>query len=776
MPVLFIFQVFLFASVAIVVANLPKPFRARYFYSYLAVILLFGGLLGNAYAVEVAGGITVGGTALVKGAFMLTAVLFVLVERDVFVLRRLIFLVVSVLTFTMFLSAVMSMTLQAGGTFNRYDLPPAVFAADTPLIVLIGIMLVLELAVLLWLFEQIKRVSTSSVVVATGFTLGFVAVVLLDGLLAPILTGEIRGQPTSAAAGRAVGSYVVVSLAYGLALLVFFILFPARLTAYVHERVFTWPTLLSSSQRIIRELSEKEQQLTQSEGRILQSAILAGLGYAVSNATTGKVEECDRTYAEMHGLTPEQLTGLDIVRDVIEGMVHPDDLDSARAAHDRLLAGETVVTELRHLRPDGAVRSLRKVYSPLPQETGGAFRYQVVGQDVTDTRQLQDSLQQSQKMDAIGKLTGGMAHDFNNLLAVILGNLELLDEEVTDPDHKELIRNSVTATMRGADLTRNLLSFARKAPLRPKVVDMNALVEDLQSWTQRTLPSTITVRTRLEPALWKTRVDPTSAESGLLNLILNARDAMPSGGTLTIETANVMLRPDDPALEGADAAPGRYVLLQVRDTGEGIAAANLAKVFDPFFTTKPVGAGSGLGLSMVSGFMQQSKGLVRVASTPQEGTTISLYFRVAEDEVPTAAPDPGVDLQAQDRHILLVEDDRQVLATMRSILTRQGFRVSTATTGDEALALVPRIDRIDLLLTDIVMPGMLQGGDLVAALKRDRPDLPVVMMSGYFDAGSGTGPRADATGAHLVKPVKRQELLRAVAQALSPVPPAQGTG
>jgi signal transduction histidine kinase/ActR/RegA family two-component response regulator len=514
----------------------------------------------------------------------------------------------------------------------------------------------------------------------------------------------------------------------------------------------------------------KNTQLSQTEARIVQSAKLAGLGYAITNSKTNRVVECDDTYAGLHGLTVDEFLSLDVEDGIIGQLVHEEDRAKSTEDWQRVIKGENVVNELRYVLPNGEIRSLRKIFSPPDPSKPDADLVEIVGQDVTNTRDLQNQLAQSQKMEALGQLTGGVAHDFNNLLAVTLGNLELLDDEVENPDLKKLIKNSIASTIRGADLTRNMLSFARKAPLEPSVVDLNQLVKSMQSWIGRTLPSTIKIETKLAPDLWKTEVDPSSTESGLLNLILNARDAMPDGGTLAIETSNVTIEPGRLDLPGDSVGPRPYVLLCLRDTGEGISTENLQKVFEPFFTTKPVGKGSGLGLSMLHGFMKQSRGAVRVHSEPGKGTNFQLYFRALTDEKikePTPAGPVGEDTSESRATILIVEDNAEVLSVFTATLRNKDYRILQATSGDEALLVFKQNPGIDLLLTDIVMPGVLQGITLAKELRELRPNLPVIFMSGYSSEASVEGNGLLASDICLMKPVLRETLLRSIDKVLS---------
>lgn len=508
--------------------------------------------------------------------------------------------------------------------------------------------------------------------------------------------------------------------------------------------------------------------LKKSQGRLAQSAKLAGLGYAITDQKNNRVEECDETYAGMHGLTADEFMSLTISKGIIGKLIHEDDRDIATDMRQRLIRGESMIAELRHRLPNGEIRSFRKTFSPLDGSDPQDARFEVVCQDVTAARQMQDQLFQTQKMDAIGKMTGGVAHDFNNLLAVTLGNLELLLDGTQDPAKQRLIQNCINATLRGSELTKNMLSFARRAPLVPTRVDLNQIVRDLNSWIARTLPSSIEVKTSLAEDLWPITVDESSSESALLNLIVNARDAMPDGGVLQIATTNLVLEPSELTVRGEKMPAGQYVVLTVSDNGAGIKPETMSRIFDPFFTTKPVGTGSGLGLAMLEGFMTQSGGAVNVVSVPGQGTSFRLYFK-ADDMGPekgeheVKAP---VEPEAAIR-VLLVEDHEDVRNALRTALSKQGFHVTEAVSGDAAFDIVKgqpdRLEAVDLVITDIVMPGRLQGTGLAQQLREMRPDLPIIFMSGYANEGHDGMRLGDV---RLMKPVRRADLLAAIATAL----------
>lgn len=408
-------------------------------------------------------------------------------------------------------------------------------------------------------------------------------------------------------------------------------------------------------------------------------------------------------------------------------------------------------------------------------KSGGRVMMEGIILDVTGEVAVQEQIDKerqisfrAQKSESIGQLTGGVAHDFNNLLAVILGNLELLSDQTDPASHKDLIDAAIAATLRGADLTKNMLAFARKARLTPEVLDLNDVVRESKNWMGRTLPESVSIEASLLAGLWPVEVDRSSLESALLNLILNARDAMDGKGSLTIETANIRI--DDAYVDSRqeEISPGRYVMLAVSDTGDGIEDEDLASIFEPFFTTKPPGAGSGLGLSMTFGFMRQSGGTVQVYTELGKGTTFKLYFPASDgskgqQELQIHNKDKGL---FGGRRILVAEDEAEVRHVLEATLEGAGYVVTGSSSGDEALAIFEADPTYDLLLTDIVMPGELQGTQLAKAIRQRWTDLPIIFMSGYASEATvhGNGLRADDI--RLMKPVQRADLLEALAKAL----------
>ncbi|OXS16799.1 hypothetical protein CGX12_01695 [Zobellella denitrificans] len=383
-------------------------------------------------------------------------------------------------------------------------------------------------------------------------------------------------------------------------------------------------------------------------------------------------------------------------------------------------------------------------------------------------RALEEQLHHAQRMEAVGQLTGGVAHDFNNLLTVILGNGELLQEQLArEPALAELAQMMVVAAQRGADLTQRLLAFARRQALEPQVIRVNELVEGMRTLLTRTLGQHISMELCPTEDLWPALVDPAQLESALLNLCLNARDAMPGGGRLTIETANVRLDRDYAATH-AEVEPGDYVLLAVSDNGSGIAPEHLGRIFEPFFTTKEKGKGSGLGLSMVFGFIRQTRGHVSVYSEPGIGTVVRMYLPRAGAGALEAEPTKRVAPlpRGGDECILLVEDDALVRRYAEDQLRGLGYRVLTASNGDEALILLRQEQDIDLLFTDVVMPGGLGGPELAAQAKVLRPGLKVLFTSGYTENAIVHHGRLDKGVQLLGKPYRRAELMVKIRQAM----------
>ncbi len=388
----------------------------------------------------------------------------------------------------------------------------------------------------------------------------------------------------------------------------------------------------------------------------------------------------------------------------------------------------------------------------------------LVGSDVTDSRLTETKLRQAQKMEAVGQLTGGLAHDFNNLLGIIIGHAELLQSALGGRDElARLVAPIVQASERGATLTRQLLAFSRRQVLDPTSVDMAQAVEQLLPLLRTTLGPNVAIHSHAGAGLWPALVDPAQLESALLNLALNARDAMPSGGRLDIDLTNRTIT--EHAVGAADPAPGDYVALSLGDTGHGMDAGVKERAFEPFFTTKESGQGTGLGLSMVFGFARQSGGQVYLESERGQGTRVTLLLPRA----PAAAAAPGGEggdmPRGQGESILILDDEASLLSLVEEMLSGLGYRVITAQHEDEAMAQLAGGEDVELVLSDVLLAGPRQGPEVVAEMLASRPELRVVYMSG-FPAGEADGGMPGSRVPLLRKPFTLRMLAERIREAL----------
>ena len=384
--------------------------------------------------------------------------------------------------------------------------------------------------------------------------------------------------------------------------------------------------------------------------------------------------------------------------------------------------------------------------------------------DVTEQKKIEAQLAQAQRIELLGQLTGGIAHDFNNLLTSILLNADVL-ASVLDDKLRPLAEAVRTAAERGADLTRRLLAFGRRQMLEPRPTDLRELLTGMEALMRRTIGEHIRIEFRNAADLWFATVDPSQLEHAVLNLALNARDAMPNGGRLTIETANCVFDADQASLE---IKPGQYVMIAVGDTGVGMPPDALARAFEPFFTTKDVGKGTGLGLSMVYGFVKQSGGHARIQSEPGNGTVVRLYVprAIVAEVAPSAAPAPSAELPRGKETILFVEDDPMVRQYTGQQIVGLGYKVITAENAVEALALVETGAAPDLLFTDVVMPGGMNGRQLALKLRQRWPNLRVLYTSGYAHGRLTIDGELVPSKYVLSKPYRRAELAAKLRDAL----------
>lgn len=503
------------------------------------------------------------------------------------------------------------------------------------------------------------------------------------------------------------------------------------------------------------------------DDRALLLALLdAAVDAIIVSDRDGMILRLNKAAAALFGHTIDALTGQN-VRSLM-----PTDM---AARHDgfmrhHLETGEKRIIgigrDVEGLRADGTVFPLHLSVGRADIE--GEVAFVAILHDQTRRKAAEEAAARSQRMDAIGQMTGGIAHDFNNLLTVVIGNLELLEMSETAEKSRALITDALEAAELGADLTSRLMVFARKSTLQSDVIAMNDAVSQSLAMLKRTIGSHIAIEASLAEDLWAARADATQLQTAVLNLALNAQDAMPGGGKIFLETRNVTLD-DSYIAQEIGVEPGSYIRLSVNDTGEGMTAETRSHALEPFFTTKPVGQGTGLGLSMVYGFAKQSGGHLTIYSEPGQGTTISLYFPALVDGTDASlAAASEDDAQAQigsGQLVLLVEDDPRVMRLSEARLLSFGFLCITATTGDAAWDILNDRDDIALVFTDLVMPGKMSGHDLAKKIAKHKSQVRVLMTSG-FSEGVLRGGRIGAEFAILRKPYRQAELAAALQAVL----------
>ncbi len=475
-------------------------------------------------------------------------------------------------------------------------------------------------------------------------------------------------------------------------------------------------------------------------------------------------------FSEITGLPTESALGRTAreLGRVVDEAESQDDLSEAiarRKPYRNAVSWRTFADGSKHWVRSGAV--------PILDDAGAFAGWRGTSTDITRQRESADQLRQAQKMDAVGQLTSGVAHDFNNVLAIVMGNMELLADRLENKDDlKTFVEPAVAASEHGAELTQRLLAFARKQTLEVQVVDLRELARGMEHMLARVLEQSISIEFVESPGLWRCEVDPGQVEQAILNLAINARDAMPKGGKLTIEMANARLDDDYAAAQG-EVAPGNYVMLAVSDSGCGMSPQVKERIFEPFYTTKDVGKGTGLGLSMVFGFVKQSGGHITVYSEEGIGTAFKLYFPKADAARPDQAScrPESMDTASPGESVLVVEDQDRLRELVERMLVSLGYRVVAASSASAALALVSAQDPpCDLMLTDVILPGGMNGRELADAAEQVQPGLKILYMSGYTDNAIAHHGRLDADAQLLRKPFTRRDLARKIRQALDSAP------
>jgi PAS domain S-box-containing protein len=468
-------------------------------------------------------------------------------------------------------------------------------------------------------------------------------------------------------------------------------------------------------------------------------------------------------YARILGYTDEELASTSFFE-----QVHPDDRQVAEQAAKEATGGsggQTVQYRMRH--KDGGWHVIESGASAILNAQKEVEKLVIVNRDVSERRQLEEKFRQAQKMEAVGRLSGGVAHDFNNLLGVIIGYAEFLQESL-DPENT--LRSSVDeilkAGKRAASLTRQLLAFSRQQVLDPKVLDLNGVVSDMDKMLRRLIGEDVELSTVLGPNLGRLKADQGQLEQVVMNLVVNARDAMPQGGKLVIDTQNMVMDEAFIRRYPYPVQPGPYVCLTVTDSGIGMDAETKARAFEPFFTTKEKGKGTGLGLSTVYGVVKQSGGYIDIYSAPGAGTTFKIYLPRVDEAIKIDAPAGTATSFTGNETILLAEDETSLRTLTRNTLELCGYKVLEAKDGIEALQVSDGYEgSIDLLLTDMVMPGM-GGRTLATELTKRRPEIRLAYMSGYTGQAVGSQGPVDPGSVFLLKPFTRELLTRKIREAL----------
>jgi len=549
-----------------------------------------------------------------------------------------------------------------------------------------------------------------------------------------------------------------------------FELIPVRGSAEIFVLTKTMNNMISSikESRII--LTEQRNELKKNEDQLktLSQATEQSPVAVIICSPENIIEYVNPQFEKTSGYTTDEVVGHSI-----EFLFKRDEPSKQKIIEYKraLESGERWIGELSPLTKKGDSYTIRMSVSSISSKNGQVVRYIYVAEDITDQKRNEEMLRNSQKMDAVGQLTGGIAHDFNNILGIIMGNLELLQLSMKgQPNNLERIDSAMAGATRGAQLTRKLLNFSRQEHIQKEITQVNAFIENLRELIEKSVTAIITVEIQLEKKLWQVEIDPGDLEDAILNLSLNARDAMPNGGMLVIETSNSHIDSGFVS-HNPGARVGDFVKVSVSDNGSGMSEEVRKKIFDPFFSTKEFGKGSGLGLSMVYGFVQRTGGFIQIYSEEGEGSVFHIYLPRAakENDTPETLED-NTELPRGNERILIVDDEISLAKTCEHYLQQLGYKTVLANSGNEALGILSEIKDIDLMFSDVVMPNM-DGFDLAFTVAKHYPDVKILMTSGFtskrmeLEKDNQTSVRKLAENL-LTKPYNLRELSVAVRDAL----------
>ena len=564
---------------------------------------------------------------------------------------------------------------------------------------------------------------------------------------------------------------LLVTTAYALVSAIW-IVFSDRLIWYLvpsPDMIMRWSIVkgilfISLSSGLIYFLMVRISSSNRDQLRLQATALNAAANAIVITDAAGTILWVNPAFTTITGYEPEEVTGRKT--SVLKSGKH--DQQFYQVLWNTIQAGRVWHGEMQNRHKDGHLYSEEMTIAPVLSRAGAITHFVAIKQDVTERRSLESQLQQVRKLEAVGRLAGGVSHDFNNMLGVIIGYGDILETQLP-PGHPAL-KNAAEmqkAARRAADLTRQLLAFSRRQILQPQVVNLDSLIEELSKMLRRLIGEDIELVFLPGQDVARVKADPGQLEQVVMNLAVNARDAMPSGGRLSIDTANVNVD-EDFCHRHPPMRPGSYVRLSVSDTGAGMNAETLARIFEPFFTTKEQGKGTGLGLSIVYGIVKQSGGYIWVDSAPQHGTTFQIYLppttkaeATMTSQAPRQAPIGGTET------ILVVEDDSSLREMIRTLLTAAGYRVLEAPNGAEALSLLHGSNQpVHLLITDIIMPGQMNGWELSRAASVNRANIRALFITGFGVESDTFGIEIDPDVMLLTKPFGADVLLRKIREAL----------
>ncbi len=508
----------------------------------------------------------------------------------------------------------------------------------------------------------------------------------------------------------------------------------------------------------------------QQQNRTARTIEIAKLGYAKLDLDQRRFTECDPAYAAMLDREVHEVLHSDTIPTLVSKQLMDFDEAENMIRREAIGQGKTLDETYRIIRRNGDIRYIRVILRPvLVKGTYGSV-VELVGQDITDLRLNEIRAAQADRISTIGNLTGGIAHDFNNLLAIISGNIELAALATSKDEQAEYTDNALAAVARGASLTQQLLAFARNQPLSPKTIGAQKLVTDMLPRMRTALGARVKIAIQDDPDIWPIHADAAKLDACLMNLVSNAADAMPDGGTLTISLSNREIDAFQ-ARQMAGAEPGAYVCIELADTGIGMSRAVAAKAFDPFFTTKNIGKGTGMGLSMVQGFAQQSGGFTALHTIHGQGTAVRVFMPRAD--CGTASKASGLDQTAANSsrlkgcHVLLIEDEDQLRVLYTAKLEAFGCKVTQAASGEKALELARRMTAPQIILSDVIMPGGMSGVETVDALAKYFPDATVVFISGFSQNAAMHNGLLSLGRVLLQKPFTRAKLEATLIDAIS---------